>query len=200
MRVYVVKIVDIVLHIPVSLLHIYSNTLDTVFHVNTCYTGHCHFMSLFHYYIDTVTLDIIIPWSCTTGTRTRCYMGCCYTDTVISYHRYLDSPTYMFWLFLSSYCLHHCSCYNIYQYINIHVLLWHEYLIQYMTVSCIPNFGYDIPVTEHVNCWYAMYGAKSHISYFLCLVILFNDINIAHVLLSRYMYHTLLLFLIYCVV
>jgi len=134
----------LLLHVLVLLLHGHSNILDIVFHVNTCYTWHCHFIFLYHCYTDTITLNTIISWLCTTSTWTCCYTGCRYTDTlytVISYHRYMDSPAYMFWLFLSSYCMHHCSCYNIYRYMNIHVLLWHEYLIQYMTVSCIPNFG-----------------------------------------------------------
>ena len=33
---------------------VYSNALDIVFHVNICYTRHCHFISMYHCYTNTV--------------------------------------------------------------------------------------------------------------------------------------------------
>jgi len=72
----------------------------------------------------------------------------------------------------------------------------------YMTISCY-WYRYDSPVTGHECYWYAMcetkyhvdlsHGvtSKSHISCFLFPVILFYDINKAHILLSYYLYHTL---------
>jgi len=137
----------------------------TVFHVNTCYIGHCHSMYHYHYHTDTVTLDIIIPCSCTTNTRIRCYTRYRYTDTLYTiisylcyidsmiyicllflysrcmdhYTCYMDSHVYMLSLFLSSCCPDHFSYYMIYYYMNIHVFLWHGYLIQCMPVFCNPD-------------------------------------------------------------
>ena len=41
------------------------------------------------------------------------------------YHYYIDSPIYMLWLFLFSYCMNYYSCYMIYYFMNIPVFLWY---------------------------------------------------------------------------
>ena len=41
-------------------LHGYFSTLDTVFHINTCYTGHSHFISMYHCHTNTVCMPAMI--------------------------------------------------------------------------------------------------------------------------------------------
>ena len=134
----------LLLHVPVLWLHGHSSTLDTVFHLNICYTEHCYFMYMYYRHTDIATHDTIISYSfpLTHG----------YTiplDTVISYictiahgysvhsyimfihHCYMDSPVYMRWLFLYSCCMDHCS-----YYIDIHVFPLHDRFPLLILIYC----------------------------------------------------------------
>ena len=68
-----------------SLLHCHpyrpTDTLNTVLHVNICYTLYRYF-TLFHHYIDTEIHDTITTCLWTTDTRIRYYTGYHYMDTL----------------------------------------------------------------------------------------------------------------------
>ena len=115
----------LLLHVLVLLLHGHSNILDIVFHVNTCYTWHCHFIFLYHCYTDTITLNTIISWLCNTSTWTRCYIG-------MSLHRY-SVHSY----FISS--LHGFTCIHV-LIVPVFILRASLFLLQYLSLheySCI---------------------------------------------------------------
>jgi len=84
------------------------------------------------------------------------------------------------------------------------IITWIFTCSRYMLVSLLLILIHTL--TEHISYWYPMCGGgyllnlTSHISRFPFPVIQFNDINIAHVQLLCYMYHALLLFLIYSVI
>ena len=121
----------LILHVLVS-----SSTSDTPVH-----------WTLYFMYI-LVTLDIVISCAHISDTPMLYYTEHCYF--IYMYHHCIDiisscSHIVVTWIHIytcfNCSCLHdcsnHCSCYMIYCYMNIHVFLWHEYLIQYMIISYI---------------------------------------------------------------
>ena len=154
---------------------------------------------LFHVYVPlihgyAIPPDTVISYICITDTRILCTHLFLVLITLL--HRFI---VYMRWLILYSVA-----------WITVPAT-WIFMYSYYMTISCY-WYRYDIRVTWHVCCWYAMCETKCyvdlshgvpvepHISNFSFFVILFHDINKIHVLLSYYMYHSLFLFLIHCVV
>ena len=118
--------------------------------------------------------------------------------------------------------LYHAHTSLLYRFTSIHVLIISVFMLHgslYILhgYSCILITwlffitDIDILVTGHECCWYAMCETKCHVnlnhgghlynshSCFSSFIILFHDINRAHVLLAYYMYHALFLFLIHCI-
>ena len=62
-------------HVLISPFYGHSNTLYTIFHINTCYTRYCCPMYMSHYYIDTEMIDTIIACSWIIDTQIRYYNG-----------------------------------------------------------------------------------------------------------------------------
>ena len=115
---------------------------------------------------------------------------------------YIDSHICMSWLFMY-------FCHTDYCYLNIFVLLLHEYFLNivhdYFLYHCIDM---KLLLPGHIIYWCLMCetkchveatkGATSRISHLLFPVILFSDTKTAYVMLSCYIMHALLFFLIHC--
>ena len=52
-------IVDTVITCTFIMVTWISSTLDIVSRVNSCYTEHCYFMNIYHYYTNTVTMTLL---------------------------------------------------------------------------------------------------------------------------------------------
>jgi len=129
----------------------------------------------------TIPLDTIISYICITATQ------------ILS--------TQLFYILMT--LLHRFTC--IYALI-VSVFLLHGY-------SCMPvTWLFFITDIDMIECWYAMWGTKCHvnlslgvtfrISYLLFSVsrYLISWYQQSSCLLSYYMYHALLLFLIHCII
>ena len=129
---------DILAHWTLSFLYIYR-----------CYTNTVTLALLFHVHIPlihgyTILLDTIISYICIAATRILC--------------------TQLFYVLLT--LLHRFTCIYV---LIIYVFLLHESLFLLYGYSCIlitwlysVKYVYDIPVTGHECCWYAMCGTKCH--------------------------------------
>ena len=123
---------------------------------------------------------------------------------IFLYSYYMDLPEYMIWLFL-------------YHFIDMKLLLldhidnWHMvcetkwYIKLSATRSKVPYYIYTWwrPPLESVGAISKIHGATSRISYLLNLIshiILLNNLDTTHIMLSWYMLLALLLSLIYCVI
>ena len=130
-------------------------------------------------------------------------IGYCYFEFM--YHHYMNPLKYMIWLFM-----HHCYWHVIDMTLLLSDLIGYWYTIcgtkcyveQSVTWSKVPY---------HIHEWWShllnllespleFMGATSTIPHLLFHVVKFNDINIAQVLLSWYILHALLLFLLHCIV
>jgi len=115
------------------------------------------------------------------------------------------------------YTCFNCSCipvtWIIITWISLYNRFMHISWIQYMTISCITalirNSYYLDMQPKDIRCvklsatWKSplvFTGDSSRVSHLLFSVITFTDTRIAHVLLSYYMLHALLLFLIQCII
>jgi len=133
------------LHVPILLLHGHSSIPDTVFHINTCYTRCYHFMSLYHCYTDTVTLDITISCSC----------------TIMSLlHWFICIYVYCFYILVAW----------ITTLVTWNIITWIFMYFRYMTIFLLLILIHT--VTGHVSYWFSMCGGgyllnpTSHVSCF----------------------------------
>ena len=130
------------LHISSRHYHHYrpTDTLDTVFHVNICYTRYYSFMHMYHHYTDTNTHDTIISCSWTTDTWIL--------DTVISCASIIVTRTLLY-----SRHYHFMYCNTVALSLFWHVLLptVHGYSRTGDIRHCYRTW---IHVTEHCYCMY----------------------------------------------
>ena len=153
-------------------------------------TRHRYFMRWYHHYTDIAvhwTWYYMLHWPLLVHLLvihryvTRIIATqICYTDTRI--HRY--SLVYMHWLFI--YILATCIFLPV---ISLHDCL----LLLLLILSLLDMSDIDTRCVKLSATWISATGPplESHISCITFLVILFHDINKAHVLLSYNLYHAL---------
>ena len=125
----------LLLYVHVSGLHEHSSTLDTVFHINTCYTEHCYFIYMYHCYTWYYYFLFMSHWYADTIFHRILLFhifvlllhGYCVHKYFMFIHLcYIDSPAYMRWLLLYSYCMNHYLYYRDYCCMDILVFSLHD--------------------------------------------------------------------------
>ena len=123
-------------HVLISPFHGYSNVLDTIFHVNICYTRYYCSMYMSRYYIElrymTLLLHVHEPLIHRYAiTLLPLHEYSVHSYFIFLYHSYIDSPVRA--LIVSVFLLH----------VSLFILLLHEY-------SCI-TVTWLFLVTGHVS-------------------------------------------------
>jgi len=209
--------------VTVTCIFMYSHSLILYYnrHCWFIYLDQCdmnillHHTLLFYVFVSLLhghscILNTIILCTYINVTRIPCYSGRCYF--IFLFHRYIGSPEFITWsslyhCFMKIYwiLISDCSCMTMTIIDMLLTWLLLPDLVGYWYSMCGPKCQIEL-VLHGAKChttyicggatyWVreSHYGDTSKVSHLLFLVILFDDTNNTHVLISCYKLHALLL-------